>query len=128
MAETHPILLAALAGFVCALIFASIPVGPINLTILNEGAQRGFHWAIFIGLGAAVMDAIYCAISFTGISEFFDHGFVKASMQVMSFVFLLFLGGKFLLAKSVKCRPSSMRPMKSWRSASSKNSIRTRRF
>ena len=43
MAETHPVILAALAGFLCALLFASIPVGPINLTILNEGAQRGFR-------------------------------------------------------------------------------------
>ena len=102
MADSHPLLLAALAGFVCALVFASIPVGPINLTILNEGAQRGFRWAIFIGLGAAVMDAIYCAISFTGLSGFFDHGIVKALMQVMGFVFLLFLGFKFLLAQTVK--------------------------
>jgi putative LysE/RhtB family amino acid efflux pump len=102
MAETHPVLLAALAGFVCALIFASIPVGPINLTILNEGAQRGFRWALLIGLGASVMDAVYCAISFTGLSSFFDHGIVKASMQVFSFVFLLFLGFKFLLAQTVK--------------------------
>jgi threonine/homoserine/homoserine lactone efflux protein len=102
MADTHPVLLAALAGFVCALVFASIPVGPINLTILNEGAQRGFVWAIFIGLGAAVMDTIYCAISFTGLSQFFDHGVVKAAMQVMGFVFLLFLGFKFLLAQTVK--------------------------
>jgi threonine/homoserine/homoserine lactone efflux protein len=102
MAQVHPVILAAVAGFLCALIFASIPVGPINLTILNEGAQRGFPWAVFIGLGAAVMDAIYCAISFTGMSQFLDHGFAKAFMQVMSFVFLLFLGFKFLLAQSVK--------------------------
>jgi threonine/homoserine/homoserine lactone efflux protein len=98
----HPILLAALGGFLCALIFACIPVGPINLTILNEGAQRGFVWAFCIGSGAAVMDATYCAISFTGLSQFFDHGFIQAFMQVMSFVFLLFLGSKFLLAQSVK--------------------------
>ena len=103
MADTHPILLAALAGFVCALLFSSIPVGPINLTILNEGARRGFPWAIFIGLGAAAMDTIYCAISFTGIGLFIhDHELVKASMQVLSFVFLLFLGFKFLLAQTVK--------------------------
>jgi len=102
MSETHPVLLSALAGFFCGLIFASIPVGPINLTILNEGAQRGFRWALFIGLGASVMDAIYCAISFTGFSSFFDHGKVKATMQVFSFVFLLFLGFKFLLAQTVK--------------------------
>ncbi|MEY4917991.1 MAG: hypothetical protein RL616_1904, partial [Verrucomicrobiota bacterium] len=102
MAATHPVLLSALAGFVCALMFASIPVGPINLTILNEGSQRGFRWAFFIGLGATVMDVIYCTISFTGLSQLIDHGIMKASMQVGSFVFLLFLGCKFLFAKSVK--------------------------
>ena len=102
MAETHPVLLAALAGFVCALMFASIPVGPINLTLLNEGAQRGFRWALMIGLGAAVMDAVYCGVCFTGLSSFFDHGIVKATMQVFSFVFLLFLGFKFLQAQTVK--------------------------
>lgn len=101
MFDEHPILLAAISGFVCALIFASIPVGPINLTILHEGARRGFRWAFLIGLGATLMDAFYCAISFTGLSSFFDHGIVKASMQVASFVFLLFLGLKFLLAPTV---------------------------
>ena len=103
MALTHPVLLAAIAGFLCALVFASIPVGPINLTILNDGAQRGFLWAVFIGLGAAVMDTIYCAVSFTGIGLFIhDHELVKAGMQGLSFVFLLFLGFKFLLAQTVK--------------------------
>ena len=63
MAETHPVLLSALAGFVCALMFASIPVGPINLTILGQGARRGFRWCFMVGLGAATMDAVYCAVS-----------------------------------------------------------------
>ena len=98
MADAHPILVAAMAGFVCAVFFSSLP-GPINLTILNEGAQRGFKWAFFIGLGAAVMDIIYCSISFTGISQFIDHGLAQTIMRVMGFVFLLFIGFKFLLAK-----------------------------
>ena len=101
MADTHPILLAALAGFFCSLIFSSIPFGPINLTILNEGAQRGFRWALLIGLGAAAMETIYCAFSFTSFSAILDHGIVQAFMQLFSFVFILFLGFKFLLAKSV---------------------------
>ena len=98
MAETHPILVSALTGFVCALFFSSLP-GPINLTILNEGAQRGFKWAFFIGLGAATMDVIYCAISFSGISQLIDHGIAQTMMRVGGFVFLLFLGFKFLSAK-----------------------------
>src|SRR5580658_2604488 len=100
--ENHHIVEAALAGLVCALIFASIPVGPVNLTILNEGAHRGFRWAFMIGLGAATMDCIYCAISFTGFSTFFDIKLVKAAMQLLSFLFLLYLGFKFLTAQTVK--------------------------
>ncbi len=84
--EPHPILLAGLAGF---------------LTILNEGSQRGFRWAFFIGLGAAVMEAVYCSIAFTGFSSLFDNRAVKSAMEVFSFVFLLFLGTKFLTAQTV---------------------------
>ena len=101
MADTHPILLAGLAGYFCGLIFSSIPFGPVNLTILNLGAQRGFLWALMIGLGASAMETIYCAFSFTGFSSVFDHGIVQAFMQVFSFVFILFIGFKFLLAKTV---------------------------
>jgi threonine/homoserine/homoserine lactone efflux protein len=101
MLDSHPILQAGLAGFFFALLFSSIPVGPINLTILNEGAQRGFLWAMLIGLGAMTMEVIYCTISFTGFSTFFSAGMVKSLMEVFSFIFLIFLGVKFLTAKSV---------------------------
>ena len=80
----------------------SIPVGPINLTIMNEGARRGFRWAVLIGLGATTMEVIYCFIAFTGFASFFTRGYVKAAMELFSFVFLLFLGIKFVLAKSVQ--------------------------
>ena len=57
---SHPsqIFHAATAGYVFALLFSAISVGPINLTILNEGSQRGFKWALLIGLGASVMEVI----------------------------------------------------------------------
>jgi threonine/homoserine/homoserine lactone efflux protein len=101
MSELQPILLAAIAGFVSALVFSSIPVGPVNLTILNEGARRGFKWAVLIGLGASVMEVIYCSIAFTGFSTILDNRAVKSAMEVFSFVFLLFLGGRFITARSV---------------------------
>ena len=101
MPDLSPVPLAAIAGFICALMFSAIPVGPINLTILNEGPRRGFAWAMLIGFGASIMDIIYCGISFTGFSSFFDHGIVKALMQVFSVVFLIFLGCKYLFAQTV---------------------------
>lgn len=104
MSDWPPIPLAALVGFVSALFFSSIPVGPINLTILNEGTQRGFKWALLIGLGASMMEAIYCSLAFTGFSSFFESDvghLVKASMEVFTFVFILFIGMKFLSAQTV---------------------------
>jgi threonine/homoserine/homoserine lactone efflux protein len=101
MPDLPPIPLAVFVGFSFALVFASIPVGPINLTILNEGTRRGFKWAMLIGLGASAMEVIYCSIAFTGFSSFFGIRIVKAAMEVFTFVFLLFLGGKFLTAKTV---------------------------
>jgi threonine/homoserine/homoserine lactone efflux protein len=101
MPDLPPTLLAALAGFVTALVFSSIPVGPVNLTIINEGAQRGFKWAMLIGLGASTMEVVYCSIAFAGFSSFFDRHLVEAVMKVFAFVFLLFLGTRFLTAKKV---------------------------
>jgi threonine/homoserine/homoserine lactone efflux protein len=101
MPDLPPIISAALAGFVTALVFSSIPVGPINLTIINEGTRRGFLWALLIGLGAATMEVIYCSVAFTGFSSFFENRVLKASMELFSFVFLLFIGAKFLFAETV---------------------------
>ena len=100
MERFTPILLAGLTGFASGLVL-SIPVGPVNLTILNEGARRGFKWAVLIGLGATVMEVIYCFIAFTGFASFFTQGYIKAGMELFTFVFMLFLGIKFLTAKSV---------------------------
>src|SRR6266550_616059 len=55
MFHVPPILVAGLTGLVSGFLL-SVPVGPINLTIINEGARRGFNWASLIGLGAVVMD------------------------------------------------------------------------
>ena len=96
-----PIPLAVRVGFVSAFFFSSIPVGPVNLTIINEGSQRGFKWALLIGLGASIMEVIYCAIAFAGFSPFFDTHLVKAAMEVFTFAFLLFLGVKFMTAKKI---------------------------
>ncbi|MDB6064488.1 MAG: Lysine exporter protein [Pedosphaera sp.] len=100
MPELPPILIAALTGFIWGL-FLSIPVGPVNLTIINEGARRGFKHAVLIGIGASLMEVIYCSIAFTGFASFFTQGYIKSAMEVFSFAFMVFLGIKYVTAKSV---------------------------
>jgi len=98
--SSYAVLMSGLTGLVFGFLLC-IPVGPINLTILNEGARRGFRWAFFIGMGATAMEVIYCTVAFTGFAALFANRYVKASMELFSFVFMLFLGIKFVLAKSV---------------------------
>ena len=92
-----------LTGFVAGMLL-SMPIGPVNLTIINEGARKGFLFAALIGLGAASMEVIYCAIAFTGFSSLFGSRIVKASMEVFSFAFFLFLGIRFLTVKTIKAQ------------------------
>lgn len=101
MAELPPMVAAALTGFLSGLVL-SIPVGPVNLTIMNEGARRGFICALLIGLGATVMEVIYCLIAFTGFGTLFTNEYVKAGMELFTFAFMLFLGIKFLTSKTVQ--------------------------
>src|SRR5437899_6746461 len=109
MLNLPPILLAGLTGFISGLLL-SIPVGPINLTIMNEGARRGFFWAVMIGLGATGGEVFYCFIAFTSFASFFERGYIKATMELCSFVFMLYLGIKFLMAKSVMQAPVNLGP------------------
>ena len=99
MEQLQTYLLPALTGFAFGLLLC-VPVGPVNLTIMNEGARRGFKWAALIGAGATAMELIYCGIAFTGFAAIFETRWIKAAMQVFSFAFMVFLGIKFIAAKS----------------------------
>lgn len=98
MPELPHQLIAALTGFIAGFLLC-IPVGPVNITILNEGARRGFKWAALIGIGATAMEVLYCAIAFTGFASFFQQGLIKSLMEVFSVAFMLFLGVRFLMAR-----------------------------
>jgi putative LysE/RhtB family amino acid efflux pump len=85
------------AGFL-----VSVPVGPINVTIINEGPEKGFRWGVLIGAGSVLMEAIYCGLGFAGFSDVFTSRFAKAAFQLASFVFLVFLGARYMFSKEVR--------------------------
>src|SRR6266576_4021414 len=107
MANLSDYLIAAFFGFVFGFL-VSIPVGPINISIVNEGARRGFRWAFLIGLGATIMEVIYCAIAFAGFTHLFDSRVVKATMELASFLLMLYLGVKYLIAHSLPATTRSV--------------------
>jgi threonine/homoserine/homoserine lactone efflux protein len=100
MANIYPLILSWLVGFLCGFLI-SIPVGPINVTIINEGVRRGFIWALLIGFGAVTMEVIYCSLGFAGFASFLVSKTFKAAMELISFILMLFLGFKYLTAPSI---------------------------
>jgi amino acid exporter len=99
--ELPHVIIAMLTGVISGFL-VSFPVGPINLTIINEGARRGFKWALLIAGGAVLMETTYCALAFMGVSTFFTHKTIKAAVELISFLLMLFLGIKFLRAKAIE--------------------------
>src|SRR5580704_15123347 len=81
MFDQHPLILAAFTGLISGFLL-SVPVGPVNVTIINEGARSGFRWGLLIGAGATVMELIYCALAFTGFASFFDGKGVRAALEL----------------------------------------------
>jgi threonine/homoserine/homoserine lactone efflux protein len=100
MGDLRDLLTSGLAGFISGFLVC-IPVGPINVAIINEGARRGLLWSVMIGLGAMVMDTIYCGIAFTGFSSLFTGEIVRSVMELLSFMLMFFLGIKYILARDV---------------------------
>ena len=99
--DLPPSLVAVLTGFLSGFLL-SIPVGPVNVTIINEGARQGLLWALMIGMGAVAMEVIYCALAFTGFASLFTGPMMQAAMELTSFVFMLYLGVRFLSVRSVE--------------------------
>ncbi len=94
------LLQAGITGFLSGFL-ACIPIGPINISIINEGTKKGFLYAFMIGLGALAMDLIYCSIAFAGFSGLFESRLMRATMELLSFMLLLYLGLKYLLAPTL---------------------------
>jgi threonine/homoserine/homoserine lactone efflux protein len=100
MGDWGDLSVSAFAGFISGFLVC-IPVGPINVAIVNEGARRGFLWSVMLGFGAMVMDTIYCAIAFAGFSSFFSGQGVRAMMELLSFILMFYLGFRYLFAKDI---------------------------
>ncbi|MBI4387603.1 MAG: LysE family transporter [Candidatus Omnitrophica bacterium] len=64
----------------------SVPIGPINLTVIHEALHKGFARGFLIGLGGIAADTLYCTMAFFGFSSFLN--------EVRSFwPYLQFIGG-----------------------------------
>ena len=95
--DHHPLIEASVTVVVAGIVVSILP-GPINISVIHEGASRGFFRALLIGLGAVAMETIYCAIGFASFSNLFQARLMHAAIELISFILVLFLGLKYLIA------------------------------
>ena len=86
----------AITGFICA-----VPVGPINVAIMEEGIQNGRKQAFIIAIGALLMEMIYCIIAFSGFATLFSDKIILATVELISFLAVTFFGIKYLMIDAV---------------------------
>lgn len=104
MTDWQDIITAAAVGIGAGFITSALG-GPINITVVNESAQRGFSRGLLIALGATAMEIVYCAAAFAGFAELFQRPLVRAIMELFSFLLVLWLGIKYLRAGHLEVGP-----------------------
>jgi len=89
-----PVLAGLVSGFL-----VSIPVGPVNVTVMSEALTRGFLRPFLVGLGAVTAEAIYCGLALAGFQSVLAVPTVRAVMVLVSFLVVTVLGFKYLLTQ-----------------------------
>ncbi len=102
-----PILVGLLIGFLMC-----IPIGPINIWVINTYLHYSQRKALAIALGGSVMDFIYFFIILSGLSFVsFSSQFVLG-FKALGIFLIIVLGIKELMAKKVSSEDMEVKPEK----------------
>jgi len=91
-------MIAFLVGWIVGFLIC-IPVGPINVWVVNTLIRKNFRSAYSIALGGSVMDFVYFMIILTGLSLFNFTPKTVLSFKILGVVFLLVFGLRELFVK-----------------------------
>jgi L-lysine exporter family protein LysE/ArgO len=91
----QPILAGFIAGFIVA-----VPVGPVNLTVINQALRRGFGCAFLIGLGAMCAETVYASLMLWGHASLLSSRHLVLAMRIIAVVVIGAMGLRYLFFKS----------------------------
>jgi threonine/homoserine/homoserine lactone efflux protein len=92
-------MIALLLGFVIGFLMC-IPVGPINVWVVNTLLKHNFRSAFSIAIGGSTMDFVYFLIILSGLSLVHFSPRTTLILKIVGVVFLFLFGLKDILAKS----------------------------
>ena len=95
-----------LAGFIAGFVVA-VPVGPVNLTVINQALRRGFGTAFLVGVGAMCAETVYASLMLWGHSSILDAPRIVRVMRIIAVVVIAAMGIRYLLFKSERMGDSA---------------------
>ena len=90
----------------------AVPVGPVNLTVINQALRRGFGSAFLIGIGAMCAETIYASLMLWGHASILDAPRVVLVMRIIAVVVIAAMGIRYLLFKSTRVEDSEVKAQK----------------
>lgn len=93
-----------------------ISVGPVCIAVLHKGLTQGFRHAFAMVWGAALVDALYIALSVLGISALLRIGPAQMVVGLAGAALLVYFGIRYLRAPAQTTRPehTDESPLKSF--------------
>ena len=91
-------MIALVLGLVIGFVMC-IPVGPINVWVVNTLIKNDFRSAFSIALGGSLMDFVYFMVILTGLSLFTFSPHISMGLKVVGVLFLFLFGLKEVLSK-----------------------------
>jgi len=96
-----------IAGFVCGLL-VSVPVGPVNLTVINQALRRGFGTAFLMGVGAICAESLYASLMLWGHTSILytpqilgiPRKNIVLGVRIVAVIVIAVLGVRYLLYKT----------------------------
>jgi len=87
-----------LVGIILSFIVA-IPVGPVNLAVVQNSIKFGMFSGVKIALGSAMVEFFYCFIALWGVKTFLASPNILFVLQIISIPVLLIMGIYNLMRK-----------------------------
>ncbi|MGD0337635.1 MAG: LysE family transporter [Bacteroidota bacterium] len=104
-------MIASLIGFVVGLL-TTMPIGPINVTVLTKGMRESFAHGISIAVGAASMDFLYSLAAMYGLFAILQAPLISRVFQCVGILLLITFGVQNIRSKLTKIDNGYKLPLK----------------
>ena len=80
---------------------AAVPLGPINILIMNEAIKR-YKNGVILGFGAMSADIMYLSLIVFGLISYFKHPYILNSLSLFGGIFLIYIAYNIFKSRDAK--------------------------